>query len=198
MSSHRLLIRDMHRDDVAAVRRIESEAYEDAWPSRVFESELENAFAQYRVLADHEERDPPGGPMSALARRIMPEPRDRILAFMGVWYMIDQLHLVTIAVDPREQGRGLGHALMLDCFALANAAELNEIVLEVRVSNERAQRLYDHFGFRRAGTLKDYYKDNHEDAYVMLSGPLNAPTAIERLARLRTEHAERYGDAFEV
>ncbi len=198
MSAPHIHIRDMHRDDVAAVRRIESDAYQDAWPSRVFESELENAFAQYRVAARHEDREPPSSAIATLARRIMPGPRDQIVGFMGVWYMIDQLHLVTIAVDPREQGHGIGQALMLDCIALAKAAELNEIVLEVRVSNERAQRLYEFFGFRRAGTLKDYYKDNHEDAHVMLSGPLDSPTALERYERIRREHAERYGAAFEV
>ncbi len=185
----------MRPEDVGAVRRIESAAYQDAWPARLFESELENAFAQYRVVVEQEEREPPTGPVASVARRLSRAPRGRILGFMGVWYMIDQLHLVTIAVDPREQRRSLGQLLMLDCFALAQAAELNEIVLEVRVSNETAQRLYERFGFRRAGTLKAYYRDNDEDAYVMLSGPLDAPASRERVERIREVLRDRYGDA---
>ena len=58
-------------------------------------------------------------------------------------------------------------------------------VLEVRVTNTPARRLYEYFGFRQAGILKGYYKDNNEDAYVMLSGPLDDPLAIARHAALR-------------
>ncbi|MDA0271107.1 MAG: ribosomal-protein-alanine N-acetyltransferase [Chloroflexi bacterium] len=198
MASPRYRIRDMTADDVPAVRRIESAAYEDAWPSRIFETELQNAFAHYRALVELPDREPPTGRFESIARRLSRAPRDRVIGFMGVWYMIDQLHLVTIAIDPREQRRGFGQALMLECCALAGTAELNEIVLEVRVSNEPAQRLYESFGFRRAGTLKAYYKDNDEDAYVMLTGPLDAPALRERIEARRAAHLARFGGAFEV
>jgi RimJ/RimL family protein N-acetyltransferase len=69
-------------------------------------------------------------------------------------------------------------------------------VLEVRVSNTRARRLYEEFGFRLQGTLHQYYKDNNEDAHVMITGDLDAPEAIERLARLREEHRQRFGTRF--
>ena len=113
---------------------------------------------------------------------------------MGVWYMIDQLHLVTIAVDPGAQGRGLGQRLLLECLELAVEAELNEVVLEVRESNTRARALYEAFGFRKAGQLLDYYKDNHETAIVMLSGPLaDAGPRLEAIrTRLGAEHPELF------
>lgn len=191
----RIAVRDMTREDVRAVRRIESAAYRDAWPSRVFENELENGFAHYRVAERAGGDEPPAGVFPALRRALGGTPeRPRIVGFMGVWYMIDQLHLVTIAVDPQQQGQGIGRRLLLDCFDLAIEAELNEIVLEVRQSNERARALYEAFGFRQAGVLKDYYKDNHEDAVVMLSGPLDSESARARLARLRADlHAAHPG-----
>ena len=73
------------------------------------------------------------GPIAALRRRLSRRvAMDRIVGFMGVWYMQDQMHLVTIAVDPTQQGRGIGARLLLDCLDLARDAELQEVVLEVR------------------------------------------------------------------
>jgi hypothetical protein len=57
----------------------------------------------------------------------------------------------------------------------------------VRVTNTRAQAMYQRFGFHRAGTLLAYYQDNNEDAHVMLSGRLDDPEAIARHAAIRDE-----------
>ena len=188
----RLALRDMTRADLRAVRRIESAAYQDAWPTRAFEAELANAFARYRVAIEQPERvdllPRSRGPLAALRRRFTWDaPREQIVGFMGVWYMHDQMHLVTIAVDPARQGEGAGARLLLDSVDLARQAELPEIVLEVRVGNTRAQALYGRFGFRRAGTLIAYYKDNNEDASVMLSGRLDDPATVLRHAVIRDE-----------
>lgn len=189
----RIIVRDMTQDDVRAVRRIESLAYQDAWPARTFEEELRNDFAHYRVAV--EQQPEASGALAAIRRKISGPP-ERILGFMGCWYMVDQIHLVTIAVDPEEQGRGVGRRLLFDLFDLARLAELNIAVLEVRVSNVRARRLYEEFGFRVKGTLHQYYKDNNEDAHVMVTGDLSEPEVLERLALLRREHRRRFGTRF--
>ncbi|MGE3961122.1 MAG: ribosomal protein S18-alanine N-acetyltransferase [Dehalococcoidia bacterium] len=191
----RISLRDMTRDDVAAVKRIESAAYQDAWPARLFEQELANGFAHYVVAIEESTDPPPAGPLTALRRAMFGGTHERIVGFMGVWYMVDQLHLVTIAVDPAQQGRGIGQRLLLEVFDLAMEAELNEIVLEVRASNDRARAMYEAFGFRKAGELKDYYKDNHETAIVMLSGAL--AQAHDRIAAIRERLFERHPGVFE-
>ena len=190
----RITLRDMTRTDIRTVRRIESAAYQDAWPARAFDAELANAFARYRVAVEAP-IDPPAQPARgtlAMLRRLAgrAEPQ-RIVGFMGLWYMQDQMHLVTIAVDPAQQSRGIGARLLLECIDLARAAELPEVVLEVRVTNVRAQQLYQRFGFRRAGTLIAYYKDNHEDAHVMLSGALADPALVLRHDVIRDGLRER-------
>ncbi len=201
----RIVLRDMTRADIRAVRRIESVAYDDAWPSRAFDAELANAFARYRVAieepapaSDQPERAATLGvqgvlgAIATLRRRLTRRTRpDRIVGFIGVWYMQDQMHLVTIAVDPAQQGRGIGARLLLECMDLAREAELPEVVLEVRVTNERAKALYERFGFRRAGTLLAYYQDNGEDAHVMLSGSLDTPESQLRHATIRDALRER-------
>ena len=133
--------------------------------------------------------------MATLRRALGGGAQDRIVGFMGVWYMVDQLHLVTIAVDPPQQGQGSGTRLLIECFDLAFEAELNEIVLEVRETNAPARAMYEAFGFRKAGELKDYYKDNHETAIVMLSGSLDH--ARDRIEAIRERLVARHPDLFE-
>jgi len=149
-----LTIRDMTVTDIAAVKKLESVAFEDAWPQRVFETELENGFAQYRVALEHKSQN---------KRRAQ-----NIFGYSGVWFMVDQLHLVSIAIHPNYRRSGMGERLMFDVVEQANAALLPKIVLEVRKSNLSAQLLYEKFAFEKIGELKNYYKDNHEDAVVML------------------------------
>jgi len=190
----RIVLREMTHTDIPAVKRIESAAYEDAWPARLFREELANGFAHYLVAVEQPSNQG-GGRTMAVRRALLGRRRERIVGFMGVWYMVDQLHLVTIAVDPAQQGRGIGRRLLLECMELAMEAELNEVVLEVRESNARARALYEAFGFRKAGELRDYYKDNHETAVVMLSGSLEHAAA--RIATLRQELCAQYPGVFE-
>jgi [ribosomal protein S18]-alanine N-acetyltransferase len=190
----RIMLREMTPADIRAVKRIESAAYQDAWPARLFKEELANGFAHYLVAVERTQDDS-GGPASSVRRALLGRRHERIVGFMGVWYMVDQLHLVTIAVDPQHQGRGIGRRLLLECLALAAEAELREVVLEVRESNTRARALYEAYGFHKAGELKDYYKDNHETAIVMLSGSLTQ--SEERLAALRRELYAAYPGVFE-
>ena len=95
---------------------------------------------------------------------------------------------------PEYQRRGLAQALLLAVCELAVDAEVDSIALEVRSSNERAQRLYELFGFRHHGRLRSYYRDNGEDALVMLLDGLGTPQGRERLSQQRAAHRERHGD----
>ena len=42
------------------------------------------------------------------------------------------------------------------------------INLEVRISNQKAIKLYEKCGFKIVAIRKNYYQDNHEDAYLMI------------------------------
>ena len=153
-------VRLMTEFDLDHVRNIERKAYDtDFWSRRTFEEELVNGFSEYLI-----------------AEIIDKEQQNQMLGFAGVWFMKDQLHLVTLAVLPDSQKVGIGSILLLGCFGLAISADMQSIVLEVRESNFKAQNLYKRFGFRKIGKLARYYRDNDEDAIVMLSHPLNSLT----------------------
>jgi len=61
------------------------------------------------------------------------------------------------------------------------------LTLEVRASNLPAQRLYEKYGFRRAGVRRRYYSDNNEDALIMWTERLKDRTVRDRIAALRKD-----------
>jgi ribosomal-protein-alanine N-acetyltransferase len=54
------------------------------------------------------------------------------------------------------------------------------LTLEVRPSNDVAVRLYEKFGFKVIGRRRGYYTDNNEDAIVMWSDSIQAPSFKKR------------------
>ena len=75
-------------------------------------------------------------------------------------------HLISIAVLPEYQRRGIGYALMREVMQGMFLYEAAECFLEVRISNTAAINLYKKLGFRIARTKRSYYA-NGEDAYLM-------------------------------
>ncbi len=99
---------------------------------------------------------------------------DVLLGYFVAMKGVDEVHLLNITVAPEMQGQGWGR-MMLDALAIWSRGQGAQCLwLEVRASNERAQRLYERYGFRRVGQRKGYYPAAHgrrEDAVVM-SHPL--------------------------
>ena len=193
----RILLRDMTERDLRAVRRVEKAAYTDAWSRRMFENELRNAFARYLVVtestAGSTDDAPAAGVRRSWVRRLFGGPTGpAVIGFVGAWFMRDQLHVATIAVDPARQGEGIGARLLLLCFELADESGLTMLVLELRVSNARARALYERYGFTIAGRLAGYYTDDGEDALVMTTPALDDPAMRARIASLGARHRERY------
>lgn len=171
----RIALRPMTRSDLRQVQRIEREAYGDAWPQTTFEQELNNGLAHYFVAVElppertaSATRPPPGflSPFRWLAS--LGRTRDPLLGFAGLWYTVDQLHLVTIAVAARHQHRGIARRMLLHCFALAEEAGLPSIALEVRASNERAIRLYEYSRHQASSSAGVFW---YASSWTMLSAP---------------------------
>ena len=77
-----------------------------------------------------------------------------------------EFEIHTIGVDPEQQGRGLGRALMDQMMHTADLMD-GPVYLEVRVDNEPAIALYKRFEFFTAGVRKNYYQASGMDAYTM-------------------------------
>ena len=91
----------------------------------------------------------------------------RIVGYICLWDVADELHVTNIAVHPDARRRGIARALLESVFGHARAAGSRMVLLEVRPSNTEAIALYDSFGFRAIGRRRGYYYDTGEDALVM-------------------------------
>ena len=163
----------MRPQDIAEVMAVERAAYTPGWPATAFERELtHNAMARYVVLRD--------GPAGAA------------IGFGGVWLMVDEAHIVTVAVLPEIRREGFGRALVHGLLNVAIAHGMALATLEVRKSNIAARALYANYGFYEVGFRKAYYSDTHEDAVIMTTEDLHSRAYVERLERLGAELAARH------
>lgn len=64
-----------------------------------------------------------------------------------------------LAVDSRYRAGGVGRTLLKAAFAVLRKMKIWYVLLEVRVSNVVAQRLYGSMGFAEIGFVPFYYKD---------------------------------------
>jgi ribosomal-protein-alanine N-acetyltransferase len=71
-----------------------------------------------------------------------------------------EAEILNIAVAPSHRRNGIATALI-------DSLDAPEVFLEVRESNEPAQRLYSKLGFRTVGRREQYYDDPEEAALVM-------------------------------
>lgn len=157
-----LSIRPMTRGDIPAVAALESEIYPQPWSPRVFFDELAMENRRYVVVLD--------GSSS-------------VIGYGGLLIVEEDAHITTIAVAPSSRGHQLGTRLMLRLVDEAVAAGTRHLTLEVRASNETAQRLYQRFGFEPVGRRKNYYKD--EDALVMWATDIDTGDYQERILSIR-------------
>jgi ribosomal-protein-alanine N-acetyltransferase len=154
----------MRVEDLAAVHAIERASFDSPWPADAYRSELEtNRLAQYLVV----------------------QAGDVIVAYAGMWLMVDEAHIITFAVHPLWRRQRIGERLLLALLDLALDAGAHEATLEVRLSNLGARRLYEKFGFRPVGLRPRYYSDNGEDALIMTTEQLGDPSMRQRISRLR-------------
>lgn len=91
----------------------------------------------------------------------------RIVGYICLWEVADELHVTNVAVHPHARRRGVARALIDSVFARGRAAGSRMILLEVRPSNAEAIALYESFGFHVVGRRRGYYYDTGEDALVM-------------------------------
>ena len=146
-SPGRMTIEPMTSADIRAVMHIEALSFTTSWPSSAFASELnDNKLAHYFVG-----RVPGGG----------------IVAYGGIWVILEDSHVTTIAVHPDRRGKKYGEEMIVHLLREAIDRGASWITLEARESNDVAQNLYRKYGFTTVSTRRAYYSDNGENAVVM-------------------------------
>ena len=131
-------VREMTADDLEAVARLEGELFgAEAWSRDLLAAELK---------ASH-------GPRG----------------YAGLYHAggLSGADLLIIATIPSARGRGIASLMLIELVSTAREVGCPDVLLEVRQSNEAAQRLYARHGFVTIGRRRRYYQAPPEDAVVM-------------------------------
>ncbi|TAM56623.1 ribosomal-protein-alanine N-acetyltransferase [bacterium] len=156
--------------DIPEVTRIEQLSFSTVWPPNAFYNEIkDNKLAHYFV-----------GRIAS-----------RVVAYGGLWVILEDSHITTIAVHPELRGLHLGERILVQLIDEAMERGASWITLEVRESNLTAQNLYTKYGFTMVSTRRGYYSDNNENALVMWAGNLKGEIYRNRLRTLKEELLKR-------
>lgn len=144
INKDQLNIRPMTISDLPQVLKIEESSFKNPWKKEHFVYEIkENKYSEPIVMC----------------------LGDKVIGYAICWRLFEEFHLANIAIDPEYRGMGLGEYL----FDYTLYMVKNELyyILEVRVNNVPALKLYTKKGFSILFTRKNYYPDG-EDAFVMV------------------------------
>lgn len=179
-----VIVRPMHLNDIPDVMEVNEQCFTNPWSSWVFRFELtENQNGHWMVLEEDSEK--PNGLRRLWQRFNTPPHPPSLFAFAGFWLQRGEAHISNICVGPSHRGRGFGELLLAIMLKRSIDLQAEWSALEVRVTNEVAIALYRKYGFRQAGRKVGYYRDNNEDAYLMVVKPLD-----EAYRRLVDDHLQ--------
>lgn len=131
--------------DVDAIHRLEVACFPSPWRPEFFKNEIGAS-----------------GRLNLVAKR-----NGILVAYLFAMWFLDEMHVNKIAVVESERRKGIALRLMEECEEFAVANGVNTISLEVRESNEGAQRFYEQQEFERLYVRPRYYPDG-ESAVVMV------------------------------
>jgi [ribosomal protein S18]-alanine N-acetyltransferase len=163
-----LTLRYMAVMDLPQVTAIDRLAFDIPWSIRSYEYELAESNNSFMEVLEYSfkksqpfwQRWLPG--LNGNGKR-----EHHIAGYGGLWQIGGEAHISTIAVHPSVRGRGWGEILLAGMVRRSIMLEAEEVVLEVRVSNIRAQNLYRKYEFQTLLVKEGYYRNNDEDAYEM-------------------------------
>lgn len=151
--------RRAHADDIDAIYEIENACFPAPWTRIAFYQDIvENSMARYYVAVSD----------------------GKVLAYAGVWYILDEGHITNVAVHPSFRGLSIAENLLNHLFDEAVRNGVVHFTLEVRTGNAAAIRLYTKLGFEAQGIRKGYYIEEKEDALIMW---LDKSIANERVVK---------------
>jgi len=157
----------MRPEDIADIVAIDRMAFDLPWSDRSYRYEVMESTYSHMVTLEYTGDKPAAGWWQRLWSRNGKRASAHIVGYGGLWRIMDEAHISTIATHPNWRGRGWGEILLAGMIRRAITLGASYIVLEVRVSNHIAQNLYNKYEFQVAGVKPQYYRNNNEDAYDM-------------------------------
>jgi ribosomal-protein-alanine N-acetyltransferase len=139
--------------DADAVAKLHAASFYRGWPRQDIEQYLMDTDTPTLVVCD--------------AKR-------KVAGFAMLRLLGDDVELMTIAVEPKYRGKGLGAALLKACFEDLLMTPSKRMVLEVAADNPAAIRLYEKLGFKRLSERQGYYArpDGKPATALVMARPL--------------------------
>ncbi len=100
--------------------------------------------------------------------RVARDPSGAVVGYVLFWHVVDEIHLLNVAVAPESRRGGIGRTLVEAVIAYARAHAAAKILLEVRASNAAALALYERLGFTRFNVRERYYSDGEDGIEMVL------------------------------
>jgi ribosomal-protein-alanine N-acetyltransferase len=147
-------LRRLLLDDLSEIEDIERRSYPTPWSRSMFAGELAKPSS---ICLGAFEADAEDG---------------ALVGYLIVSRYVDAWHVMNVAVDPDQRGRGVATMLLERLFDLTADDARRGYTLEVRVTNRKAIGLYERLGFSSRGVRRGYYTDNREDALIMWKDPV--------------------------
>jgi len=149
VAREKLTIAPMQLEDIEKVRELEKKIL-SAWSKDHLKDELQQPTGFQFVVSN--------------------KKTERILAVIFGRIVVDEAEILKLSVAEFARNRGLGFQLLDFSVKYCSTRGVKNCFLELRASNEVAQRLYEKRGFVTVGTRKDYYEGPVEDAILMQLG----------------------------
>jgi ribosomal-protein-alanine N-acetyltransferase len=143
-----ILLRKMQATDINDVMQIELVSFTTPWSENAFLKELHKLYSLTKVAV----------------------LEDKVIGYICANYIMDEGHILNLAVHPKFRRRGIGTKLVEDALNELMENYCRYLYLEVRVSNLEARKFYENLGFKVVGTRRKYYASPNEDAYLMMLG----------------------------
>ena len=137
--------------DLEAILSIEQNSFQWPWGRLSFEGELRSHDARHYAVKSTES-----------------QTAGRVVAYAFWRQIVDEMHVLKVAVTPARRGQGIASWLLERCFDLSVEQGARSAHLEVRPSNNPAVELYQKLGFELVGKRPKYYSDTKEDALLMM------------------------------
>jgi ribosomal-protein-alanine N-acetyltransferase len=149
-----LKIRPMRLGDLDVLMRYEDEMFgSEAWSRQSYVDELADTELRDYLVAER-----PGGDAADL------------LGSGGLMTIAETAQILTVGVLPNARRQGIGSLLVRALVARARQRRAEEVLLEVRVDNDAAKKLYQSEGFTNLGLRRGYYEHGRVDALTMRLG----------------------------
>ncbi|MFX1345391.1 MAG: GNAT family N-acetyltransferase [Promethearchaeota archaeon] len=154
-SNQRIIIKRCNLDDLDGVIKVNEEELPEDYPYFFYKSILDNYPESFLVAQNSF-----GKIVGYIMWRVEKAPSIDSLRYVNTG------HLVSIAVSQGYRKKGIAKSLLTNSMQAIKKYKIHEYVLEVRVSNYNAIKLYEQFNFKISNIKKNYYRDG-ENAYYM-------------------------------